>query len=63
MKLLSLTLLVALAACGRESSPDGRSQLRDEEIHRELDSIKKENKAVLDSISIIKKEIQELKRK
>ena len=63
MKLLTIILLLSLTACGRESSPEGRSQMRDEKLQKELDSLKDQNKAIKDSISIINKELRELKHK
>jgi len=63
MKLLTIILLLSLAACNRESSPDGRSQIRDEKLQTEIDSIKDQERAILDSIRIINKEIRELKKK
>ncbi|MES2808851.1 MAG: hypothetical protein V4619_09520 [Bacteroidota bacterium] len=55
MKVLATILLgtVLLTACGRESSPDGRSQIRDEKIQQQIDSLKSVTKALADSISII----------
>lgn len=49
-----------LSACNRESSPDGRSQIRDEKIQQEIDSLKIENKAILDSIGVINKKLKSL---
>jgi len=63
MKSLAIILLLSLAACGRESSPDGRSQMRDENIQKEVDSLKNQNKALQDSITVINKELSELKHK
>lgn len=51
-------LLSLLFACGRESSPDGRSQLRDEVIQNQIDSLKNQNKAMLDSIYLINKQLK-----
>ena len=61
MKQLAIVLLLSLAACGRESSPEGRSQIRDEKIQREIYSLKNQNNAMVDSISIINKELNRLK--
>jgi cell division protein FtsB len=63
MKIIIITLLLSLLACGRDSSPDGRSQIRDENIQSQLDSLKGQNKALLDSITIINEEIKRLKIK
>ena len=61
MKQLGIVLLFSLVGCGRESSPEGRSQIRDEHIQREIDSLKNQNNALLDSVRIINKEINRLK--
>jgi len=50
-----------LAACGRESSPDGRSQIRDEKIQKEIDSLKGQVNTLRDSIGLINKELKALK--
>jgi hypothetical protein len=42
-----------LAACGRESSPDGRSQIRDEKLQSEIDSLKGQGNILRDSINSI----------
>lgn len=61
MKQFVIIILLSLAACNRESSPEGRSQIRDEKIQREIDSLKDQNHAILDSINIIDKELKRLK--
>jgi hypothetical protein len=63
MKIIIITLLLSLYACGRDSSPDGRSQIRDEKLQSQLDSLKGQNRALLDSIALINKEIERLKIK
>lgn len=50
-----------LAACGRESSPDGRSQIRDEKLEKEIDSLKGQVNTLRDSIGLINKELKALK--
>jgi PBP1b-binding outer membrane lipoprotein LpoB len=62
MKSLVIILIstVVLSACNRESSPDGRSRIRDEKLQLEIDSLKDQNKAILDSISVINKKLQAL---
>jgi hypothetical protein len=63
MKIIIITLLLSLFGCGRDSSPDGRSQIRDEKLQSQLDTLKGQNKALLDSITLISKEIKRLKIK
>lgn len=62
-QLTPIVLLLALAACGRGSSPEGRAELRRQIIQRKLDSVMLQNKAILDSIRLINKEIRVLKSK
>jgi hypothetical protein len=59
MKLFTIILFstVALTSCGRESSPDGRSQIRDEKIQQQLDILKSQTKALTDSISNMSKKL------
>ncbi|MXV15610.1 hypothetical protein [Hufsiella ginkgonis] len=61
MKLLTIALLLSLMSCGRESSPEGRSQLRDEKLHAAVDSLKAENLSMMDSIRSLSRQIQEIK--
>lgn len=64
MKKFSVILIILLSvACGRESSPEGRSQIRDEELLRKIDTLKDQNRALMDSISEINKEIRKLRNK
>lgn len=62
MKTYTLLLLLALAACDLQSSPDGRSKLRDEKLAAQLDSIKLQQVAVLDSIAVIRAELRQLQK-
>jgi hypothetical protein len=62
MKSIIIILIgtLTLTACGRESSPDGRSQIRDEKIQQEIDSLRIQNRAILDSIGVINKKLNAL---
>lgn len=60
MKPLIIILFLTLAACGRESSPEGRSQLRTEKLQKQIDSLKVQNKAILDSLSLINEKLKEI---
>ncbi|TKC06297.1 hypothetical protein [Pedobacter frigoris] len=63
MKLLiGILLLSAMISCNRESSPDGRSQIRDEKLQLQLDSIKHQNKEIMDSIEILNQKIIRLQK-
>ena len=63
MKLLSLAVLFALAACGRQSSPEGRSIIRDEQIQAQINLLNEQNKALSDSIMLINNELKKLKHR
>jgi len=52
--------ILLLAACNRESSPDGRSQIRDEKLQKEIDSLKSKNNALRDSINLINNKLKHL---
>jgi hypothetical protein len=51
---------IVLTACNRESSPDGRSRMRDATLQQEIDSLKMQNKALSDSIGVINKKLKSL---
>jgi hypothetical protein len=55
--------IVALSACGRDSSPEGRMSIQYENLQRELiDSLKQQNEAILDSLSKIREELRKLQQ-
>lgn len=60
-KILAIAVLLALVACGKQSSPDGRSIIRDEKIEAQINFLKNQNKAIIDSIMFINKELKVLK--
>ena len=62
MKNLILIGLLSLAACNQSSSPDGRSRLRDEEIHKEIQALKTQQNTILDSIRSLDKQLKALKQ-
>lgn len=63
MKQLTFIILLSITACKRESSPDGRSQIRDEQLQKEIDSLKDQNTAILDSIRVINRKLKDLQYK
>ena len=63
MKLLPIAVLFALVACGRQSSPEGRSIIRDEQIQAQINLLKEQHKAILDSIVLINNELKVLKHR
>jgi septal ring factor EnvC (AmiA/AmiB activator) len=62
MKNLIMICLLCLSACNQSSSPDGRSRLRDEEIHKEIEALKTQQNTILDSIRSLDKQLKALKQ-
>ncbi|MCL4638547.1 MAG: hypothetical protein M5Z89_06105 [Olivibacter sp.] len=62
MKAIAMIFLFAISACGRESSPEGRSIIRDGQIVEQLDSLKRQNHVLLDSVGALNKRIEKLER-
>ncbi len=57
-------LLLLLIACGENSSPEGRMHIKLEDLYKEMiDSLKKQNTAILDSLSKIREDLRRLKNK
>lgn len=48
-----LITAIALASCGKTSSPDGRAQLRDQELSQRIDALEKKQIVILDSIRLL----------
>ena len=61
MKLVIISLLFLLFACGPESSPEGRSRIRDEKIQKQVDSMVHQNQAILDTLTQLRKDLQKIK--
>ena len=61
MKRFTIIFILALTACDRTSSPEGRSQLRDEKLLTGINNLKNQNKAIIDSIKLIRQELNVLK--
>jgi len=62
MKATLLIFTLALTACGKNSSPEGRMTLKIEDIKKELDSLKRQNAVILDSMGKMSDEIRKMKR-
>lgn len=54
--------MLGIAACNQSSSPDGRSRLRDEEIHKEIEALKTQQNTILDSIKSLDRQVKALKQ-
>ena len=63
MKLLIVILSVVLLSCDSNSSPEGRMTNKLETIRQEFDSLKKQNAMILDSLSKLSQQVQELQAK
>ena len=60
--IFSLFCMLTLSACDRNSSPEGRMSMKIESLQKNLiDSLQKQNRAILDSLSKIRKELNEIK--
>ena len=54
-------LLFLLIACGENSSPEGRMRIKLDDLHKEMiDSLQKQNAAILDSLSKIREDLRKL---
>ncbi|APA00993.1 hypothetical protein [Flavobacterium commune] len=57
MKTIIMMLLFMVVSCGKESSPEGRSKIRDKNLQEQLDSLKLQNEQIIEDIRLIKKEL------
>ncbi len=62
MRLYVMMVVALLASCGKESSPEGRMSIRAEKLEQKIDSLAAQNRAILDSIHVINRELQALRR-
>lgn len=62
MKVVALLLIVlGLTSCGQNSSPEGRMTKQMNEIRQEIDSLKKQNTMILDSLTKINQRLDKLR--
>ena len=55
--------ILAMSACERSSSPEGRMSLKIERLQKEMiDSLKQQNRAILDSLGKIREDLKEIKQ-
>nr|WP_288833506.1 hypothetical protein [uncultured Flavobacterium sp.] len=57
IRAILMMLLFGVVSCGKESSPEGRLKLRDENLQEQLDSLKLQNEQIIEDIRLIKKEL------
>ena len=64
MKLFAVFAIfsIGLAACGPESSPEGRMTTKLNELKQEIDSLKNQNIQIKDSLAKISTELHTLKK-
>ena len=62
MKVFIILILLAFNACKQESSPEGRSKIRDKKLEQEIIQLKNQNDAILDSIAEINRTLLLLKK-
>lgn len=62
MKIIFSFLVLVLVSCAQESSPEGRSIIRDEEILRQVDSLRSQISEMRDSIKKINSKLDKLER-
>ena len=59
--LLTVFLVTVLSACDNSSSPEGRMTMKIENLQEEMiDSLMKQNRAILDSLGKIREDLKEL---
>jgi len=58
---LLLITIIALASCGKNSSPDGRAQLRDKELAERIDVLEQKQIVILDSIRLLDEKLKAIK--
>ena len=61
MKATILIFVLAIAACGQNASPEGRLTTKIESLEKELDSVKMQNAAILDSVRNLNEAIRKMK--
>jgi hypothetical protein len=59
--LMAITAMFVINACGPTDSPEGRMNLKVEALRQEMDSIKQQNAAVLDSLGAIREELRQIR--
>jgi hypothetical protein len=63
MRAVLLIFVFAFAACGRDSSPEGRMTIKLENMQSQHDSLKQQNVVILDSMGKINEELRKVRIK
>lgn len=59
---LLLITIVALTSCGKNSSPDGRAQLRDQELSQRIDALEQKQIVILDSLQLLNEKVKAIQK-
>jgi hypothetical protein len=60
---LTFVFMVFISSCDSSSSPEGRMSTKIEELQKGMiDSLQKQNKAILDSLASIRLELREIRQ-
>ena len=61
-EIIMIIILLGFNSCGKNSSPEGRMSIKIESLQKEmLESMQQQNKSILDSLSKIREELNDLK--
>lgn len=60
---LLLITIIALVSCGKNSSPDGRAQLRDKELSQRIDALEQKQIVILDSLQLLNEKLKAISSK
>lgn len=60
--LIAFMLLNLLMSCGENSSPEGRMSKKIEDVQAQIDSLKKQNAVILDSLGKINENLKKMTR-
>ena len=58
--LLVTLIIISLFSCNKTSSPDGRAQLRDNELSEKIEQLNKKQMVILDSLQLLNKKVEAL---
>ena len=61
--MLFVALIVIITGCDRTSSPEGRMSIKLENLQKEMiDSLRQQNRAIMDSLGNIRRELNEIRQ-
>jgi hypothetical protein len=62
MKSILFSLLIILSACGADSSPEGRMTKKIQEIQMDFDTLKMNQRALIDTLSKLREDLNNLSK-